>query len=297
MSETISVLNEQYGIPGTISFATGPGGLTVAEISAEQADARVSLHGAHVLSFVPKGGRDILWLSGKSWYEPGKPVRGGIPVCWPWFGAAEWDTELPSHGFARISEWSVVETGKMANGGAYMTLQLTDSECTRKLWDYSFKTQLKVEVSAELKVSLIIENTGDKQFCFSAALHSYFAVSNVADIQISGLDNTRYLDTLVNEEKIQSGIITFSAEYDNVFLDTDATCVIDDPGFDRKISVAKDGSRSTVVWNPWTAKAARMPDYGDDEYPQMVCIETANAKEDARAVKPGETHTLITIIN
>lgn len=297
MSESLNALNDKYGIPGVVSFSSGPGGLTVAEISAVQADAKVTLHGAHVLSFIPKGGRDILWLSGKSWYEPGNPIRGGIPVCWPWFGAAAWDAELPSHGFARITEWAVVETGKMDNGGAFIILQLTDCECTRKLWDYAFKTQLKVEVSSELRVSLIIENTGDKEFCFSAALHSYFAVSNVAAITVSGLDGTRYIDTLVNEVKTQSGLITFAAEYDNVFLDTDTTCVIDDPGFDRKISVAKEGSRSTVVWNPWIAKAARMPDYGDDEYPGMLCIETANAKDDARAVKPGETHTLTTIIS
>ncbi len=288
---------KQFEIENKIKFVPGSGGLMMAEITTPMATAQVTLHGAHVLSYVPNGKKDLLWCSKKSWYEPGKPIRGGIPVCWPWFGGCSWNKELPSHGFARISEWEVVETGELENGGAYIVLELNDNPCTRKMWDYAFKAQIKVEVAEKLTVSLIVENTGDEELCFTAALHNYFAVSNVADITISGLENTRFLDTLVDTEKTQDGAIKITEEFDNVYLNTDATCTIDDPGFERKISIAKQGSKSTVVWNPWIEKAARMPDYGDSEYPEMVCIETTNAQNDARSVKPGQSHTLTTIIS
>jgi glucose-6-phosphate 1-epimerase len=287
----------QFAIKDKIKFVPGSGGLTIAEITTPMGTAKVALHGAHVLSFIPTGQRDILWCSSKSWYEPGKPIRGGIPVCWPWFGGCNWNSELPSHGFARISAWEVVETGELENDGAFITLQLVDSPETRAMWDYAFKARIRVEVAEKLTVSLIIDNTGDKEFCFSAALHNYFAISNITDITILGLEKTRFVDTLDDQIKSQYHSIKIAKEFDNVYFDTDATCIIDDPGYDRKIRIAKRGSNSTVIWNPWDAKATRMPDYGDNEYPQMVCIETTNAENDVRSVKPGKSHTLTTIIS
>lgn len=274
----------------------GPGGLPALSIKNEHACTLIALHGAHVLSFTPAGGQDLLWVSEKSEFKPGTAIRGGIPICWPWFGGHPENPELPAHGFARISEWSVLETAALDEGETRVVFGLSDSPETRRLWDHPFELQLRVTVSNALTVSLTTKNTGFQPLETTSALHTYFGVSRINDVSVSGLNDCTFLDAVSGKESIQSGDIRFDHETDNVYFDQTGDILLNDPGFERTIRIEKEGSASTIVWNPWADKAKRMPDFGDSEYPAMLCIEAANALSDACRIEPGETHTLSTIL-
>lgn len=290
----LALLNERFGIAGHLRFAAGPGGLTVAELGNDAGTARVALHGAHVLEFQPRGARPVLWLSGKSWFCDGKPIRGGIPVCWPWFGAHPTDPSLPSHGFARLWDWQVLGTQAVSPTQTCLRLGLRDSEASRRLWPHAFEAELTVTVGSELQVSLTMRNPGTTPFTVTAALHTYFAVSDVTKVRVLGFDGSPFVDTVngANRRGVQAGPVTVAGETDLIFPDSSADATIEDAAWQRCVRVRKAGSRSAVVWNPWIAKAKRMPDYGDDEYPGMICVETTNAPGDARTVAPGGEHRL-----
>jgi len=286
-------LNEQFGVDGVVEFGAGPGGLTRASITSPGGTATVLLHGAHVTAYQPAGGVPVLWMSGRSWFEPGRPVRGGVPVCFPWFGSTGPAGDSPHHGFARLTEWEVESTG-LDGDLAEITLVLFSDDDTRRYWPGQFELRHTVTVGAELSMSLEVSNTGDEAFTITEALHTYLAVSDVRKVSIAGLEGAEYVDTVGEERRLRQGDepIRFAGEVDRAYVNTDAACVLDDPGMGRRIRVAKSGSLSTVVWNPWTAKAARMPDYADDEWPGMVCIETANVYENAVTVAPGGAHIM-----
>ena len=294
----IEALNDRFAIDGHVAFEAGPGGLAVARVANGLAEATVAINGAHVMSFQPRGCEPVLWMSASSRFEAGAPIRGGIPVCWPWFGPHPTDADKPAHGFARTSTWTVMETGTGDGGETVVRLGLVDNDRTRAMWDHAFALELIVTVAARLGVVLAVGNPGESPFTCGGALHSYFAVSDVADVAVAGLDGCTYIDKLDGAaEKVQDGPVTISAETDRVYVDTTADCVIDDRGLARRIRIAKRGSGTTVVWNPWSAKAARMPDFGDDEFPAMLCIETANAAADTVTVPPGGHHFLQTVIS
>ena len=287
-------LNEQFARRGHLRFAPGPGGLTVAEIGNAAGSARLTLHGAHVLEFQPQGARPVLWLSGKSWFASDKPIRGGIPLCWPWFGAHPTDSALPAHGFARLSPWQVIETRAPSDTLTTLRLGLRDTDATRRLWDFAFEAILEVTVGAELTVALIMRNPGSVPYTVTAAMHTYFAVSAVTQVRVLGFDGCPCVDTVggVRTPGVQAGPVTVQAETDTIFSACPGEAQIEDPAWGRRIRIRKAGSLSAVVWNPWIAKAKRMPDFGDDEYPGMICVETTNAPGDARTVPPGGEHRL-----
>ena len=298
MTDEVGALNSRFGIDGHVVFREGPGGLAVADVSNEAGRGEIALLGAHVMRFQPVGHRPVLWMSRESVFEVGEPIRGGIPICWPWFGGHPTDLEKPNHGFARRLLWDVVGSESLASDRTCLSLRLRDTDATRAMWGYAFEVTLAVTVGADLSVSLTIKNVGTDTFTCTDALHSYFSVSHIADVSVSGLGGTAYVDTVggANERRIQNGPISFAGETDGVFLDTTAECVIHDPAWERRIRVAKEGSRSTVVWNPWAAKSKCMPDFGDDEYVGMLCVETANAMNDTVMLAPGETHCLRALI-
>ena len=297
MQHTFSDLNTTYGIPGHIAFEEGPSGFIIASLSTPQATTRVSVYGAHVLSYQRSGEKPVLWVSEHAVYKEGKAIRGGIPVIWPWFGPHPSDASKPSHGFARNQPWQVVATQLVDERFPQIQLRLTDNQHARALWPFPFKIELTVTLADSLQVALETTNTGDKAFTFTDALHSYFNVSGMDAVEITGLDAVRYINQLMpGDTFVQEGPIQFAAETDNIYIDTEAACHLNDAAFKRRIVVEKSGSRSTVVWNPWIAKAARMKDFGDEEYKQMVCIETANAGTDQITLAPGATHTLSTTL-
>lgn len=293
----VDVLNAQFGLEDELVFALGEGDLPLVKIENEWATAVISLYAAHVLSYIPAGAEDALWVSREAVYETGKAIRGGIPVIWPWFGPHPDDSTMPAHGFARRQMWSVKETGRTDAGKTQITLTLTDNEATKQLFSHDFTLELTIIVGGALDVALTTINSGDVPFSYTAALHSYFNIGNIHEVGVRGLEKTTYLDNLDGlQPKEQSGAVRFDGEVDRVFVKTTAVCHIDDPSMSRTIEVDKKGSHTTVVWNPWADKAARMSDFGNDEYHDMVCVETANAFDDRITLAPNERATLLTTI-
>ena len=285
---TIDALNQRWKTEG-IHFHEGPSGLTIAHLTHGDAHASVALHGAHVLSFLPQDGEPVLWLSKEAIFRDGKAIRGGIPVCWPWFANHPSETDFPAHGVARTRPWQVVAS----DASPSLTLELQNSEETWKYFPHEFTLKLQVSLTEKLSVALKIQNTGDRPFTYSGALHTYFAVSHITQASVKGLDQRPYIDSIDSAtRKIQSGPISFAEEVDRIYLETTDDCLVCDAGWNRQIRVAKEGSHSTVVWNPWIAKAQRMADFGDSEYQEMLCVETCNAAHDAITVPAGGAHTL-----
>lgn len=294
--DNIQQLNAEFGIDSALTIREGPGGLTVAALITPSGSAKVALHGGHVLEYTPAGQRPVLWLSDKAVFAPGKAIRGGIPVCWPWFGPHPTNAELPAHGFARNARWEVISTNQ--DETLSITLGLKHSEETLAVWPHPFGLSIKVELSESLTVALTAHNTGTQPIICSAALHSYFAISNISNIRITGLEGAAFRDQIDgNFIKTEVDPIIFDSEVDRVYHDTVSECIIEDSAWERTMRIDKSGSRSTVVWNPWAAKAARMSDFGDDEYRDMVCVETTNADSDTVTISPDEKHMLTAVIS
>jgi glucose-6-phosphate 1-epimerase len=284
--QTVSNLNDQWASDG-VAFYHGPGQVTVAELAHDGAQVRVALHGAHVLSYEPEEGQSLLWLSKEAIFAKGKAIRGGIPVCWPWCADHPSEPDYPAHGFARTRAWEVVETGKDLHFSR-LTLALKDSEETRAWFPHAFELEMRVILSKTLKLQFTVINLGETEFTYTGALHTYFAVSHIDRVSVEGLKGCTYIDSIDGgQRKTQEGPIRFAEEVDRIYVDTEDSCVIRDEEWKRDTRIVKSGSRSTVVWNPWIVKAKRMADFGDDEYEEMVCVETTNAAEDAVTV-PGQ---------
>jgi glucose-6-phosphate 1-epimerase len=297
MNGSIEQLNRDFGLKDRVVFREGKGGLPVAVLQNSEASAEVCLHGAHVTSFRPRGHEEALWVSELAEYRSGKAIRGGIPVCWPWFGPHPDTAGLPQHGFARVSAWKVSSSTALDDGRCELCLTLRDDDSTRRLWPHSFELELRVTVGNALGVELRSVNTGDATFRVGGALHSYFRVGDIGRIEIGGLDGRYYLDQLDgHNRKCQTGLVSISGEVDRVYVESKDECVIQDPVLGRRIRVGKSGSGTTVVWNPWIDKSIRMLDFPDHGYREMVCIEAANAFQDMRDVASGEQHVLSTSI-
>ena len=277
-----------------VQFEDAPGGLVRCNIQTPLARAQVWLHGAHVALFQPAGAEPVLFLSRQSHFAPGKAIRGGVPVCFPWFGPLAGRPDAPMHGFARTMEWELEDVTLSPAGEVLLTLALTASDATRAHWPHEFILRHKIEIGSRLAMSLIVENRGAKPFTIEEALHTYLAVGDVREVAATGLDHATYLDKTdgFKTKCLTADPLRFTGETDRVFPGHRAACMIDDPILRRRLLVEKSGSDTTVVWNPWTAKAAAMADFGDDEWPQMLCIETANTGANAVTVAPGAQHTM-----
>jgi glucose-6-phosphate 1-epimerase len=280
--------------PDGVRLEPGPGGLERLRLEASEGEAHVFLHGGHVSHFQPKGERPVLWLSGVSRFERTHAIRGGVPVCFPWFGPKPGAPDAPMHGFARILPWALVEVTREPAGRLEARLELTAEAAARGGFRQELGVTLTLSVGRSLRLTLAVHNEGAAPARFEEALHSYFAVSDVTSVRVHGLEATSYLDKTeaMARKPGAAGAVAISAETDRVYLDTTATVTIEDPGWDRRVVVAKTGSASTVLWNPWVAKARAMPDFGDDEWPRMLCVETANVGEQALTLAPGATHVM-----
>ena len=288
MNPSLDTLNRRFGLPGALHFVNGPGDLPVAEIKTPLASARVALQGAHLLAWQPVGATPVIWLSKAAVFAPGQAVRGGVPVCWPWFGAR---AGLPAHGFVRTRLWQVRETSLDASGQVVLRLGLEDDADTRALWDHAFDVELVLTIGATLSMTLISRNTGDQPVTLTNALHTYFCVADIHQTAVLGLDGCDYLDKVQNfAQAKQSGMVEFSGETDRIYVNTTADCVIEDRVAQRSIRVSKNGSSSTVVWNPWRDKV--FADMAAGEYQQMLCVETCNVGPDQITLAPGQSHAL-----
>jgi glucose-6-phosphate 1-epimerase len=283
-------------LPSSIRLVGGDDTLPAVEVATRLAAARVHFHGAHVTRWQPShAAAPVLWLSKHSFFQRDKPIRGGVPICFPWFGPHPSDPRAPAHGFARISEWTLVEAQESSAGTLLLGFSLDQRDLPLPPREqYGFHATYRVILGAELTMTLEIENTGADLFRFEDALHTYFTVGDIERVAIAGLESTDYLDkTAGSERRTQPDEpVRFSSETDRIYVETSAVCVVHDPVLQRRIVVSKDGSRSTVVWNPWIDKARAMPDFGDDEWRGMVCVETANVGDAAVRLEPGQTHTM-----
>jgi D-hexose-6-phosphate mutarotase len=293
---TLNELNQRHAIGNHVQFKEIAEGMIVAEVANQHALANIALQGAHVATFQPRGEEPVIWLSPKAKFAPGKSIRGGVPICWPWFGPHKTDSKLPGHGYARTVPWDVLETKALPDGSTFLRFGLVESDATRAQWPHPSTVQLEVTVGKALRVELVTTNTGKTAFELGEALHTYFQISDVAQMTIRGLENCEYLDKVQDFARFtqKDGIVTES-EVDRVYVNTPVDCVIEDKGLKRAIRIAKQGSLSTVVWNPWTEKAEKMGDFGPQLHRDMVCVESGNALENVVTLAPGETHKLVAV--
>ncbi len=299
MSTTIEQLNSRFAThtdqSTSISFAEGEAGLPIATLRTADAEVRVMLQGAQIIHYQVKDHAPIIWVGEEAKAVAGKSLRGGVPVCWPWFGAGS--NGQPAHGFARNLDWQVVSS-KADNESATLTLELQPSTATAQHWPHDFRLQLEVHLQKSLKMSLTTQHLGDTPCTITQALHTYLRVGDIAQVAIHGLADTAFLDKtrdMLRDVQTES-VLRLNAETDRVYLDTESEVVVEDPALSRRIHVRKSGSRSTVVWNPWDVKAGAFPDMRAEEYADMLCIETSNAADDKVQLAPGEKHCLVSEI-
>lgn len=291
-TDLLDSLNRRFAIPGRLAFRRGPGGLVVAEIANGLGEATVALQGAHVTAFRPKGQQPVLWLSERAQFGPGKSIRGGVPICWPWFGPHPTDPDKPAHGFARTLPWTVLATAN-EDGANTLHLGLTEGQVLTAQWPLPCTVQAHITVADTLRLELVTRNLGREPMVLGEALHSYFRVGDLAQTTIRGLENCPYLDKVENfARKTQDGPLTLDGETDRIYLATEADCLIEDRALARRIRVAKAGSRSTVVWNPGPQKARALGDIPPGGERGMVCVESANAAEDTVTLDPDAEHRM-----
>jgi D-hexose-6-phosphate mutarotase len=276
--------------PARVTFLDGQNELPMLEVTTAWSSAEIYLDGAHVTRFTRKNEPPLLFMSQCSRFEKGQPIRGGIPVILPWFGQRE---GLPTHGFARIKTWELKEFVPAADGSVSIRFRLPDSPEASAFPPFTADYVVTVNQSLTLELA-VTNNSKDDEFAFEDCLHTYFEVGDATAISITGLKGHNYLDKVANfaQKTEKDDAIRISSEVDRVYLDATGVVEIDDPRLRRKIRITKKGSQSTVVWNPWIAKAHQMPDFGNEEYTRMVCVESGNVASNNIKLAPGQTSKL-----
>ena len=296
-NSAIDSLNEEFAVEGMLEFRPGPGGLTFAKLMTPLSTADICLQGAHVTSFLPTIGSEVLWLSSQTSWEKGKAIRGGIPVCWPWFADHPTDSTLPAHGIARTAMWEVVRASSPYFGCIQLELFLPASSVNREHFDGEFDLRLEVTLGDSLKLELTAVNRSDRVLEITDALHTYLNVGDIEAVHCRGLEGVTYLDKVDGmREKTQTGGMVFSGRMDRIYEGTAGDILVRDDALDRLIRVKKSGSNTTVVWNPWSELSEKMADMAADGYRTMVCIEAANAGSDVVTLQPGGKHILSTTL-
>lgn len=267
----------------------------IVRIIHNKASAGIALHGGHVVSFKPEGQDDLIWMSEQAKFDGKTALRGGIPICWPWFGRLA----APAHGFARTSQWTLIEHRESDNG-VIVELGLMASEETLSVWPYLFSARLLVEVSEELTVTLDIQNTDQAPWTFSGALHSYLNLGDITQAQTTGM-GSQYIDSLKGGEVFQGDdVLRLTGTIDRVYTQPQAKIIVQDPVLDRSIVIENQGHNSAVIWNPWAEGAQSMGDIADNGYTTFLCVEStlhAATLEQGKTLQPGETYQLVTTLS
>lgn len=294
-SPSIEQLTREFAVAGA-RWETGPGALPFLVVDTDHCRARLTPYGGQLCDWTPAGHpHPVLFMSPRSVFAAGTAIRGGVPVCFPWFGNhASGDTTKPAHGFARTRPWDVARVAPDPGGEVLVDLRLRADDATRAHWAADFEAHLALSLGRTLEMTFEVTNRGAAAIAYEIALHSYFIAGDVEQIRVRGLERTRFVDKVDGmKEKVQGHEpLAFTGETDRVFLDTDATCTIDDPVLARRIHVAKRGSLATVVWNPGRAKGEAMADVGGDAWRGFVCVETAQCGMHAVRLAPGARHAM-----
>lgn len=290
MHANLHLLNKHFGIEDVLYFSGGEGGLWRAQITTDQCVAELYRHGAHLTRWRPKGHDEVIWLSDLARFEYGKAIRGGVPICFPWFAGNQpaSDPDGPAHGYARTTTWEYSDA-KHDDAGVTISMRAAIEP---------FTLQYDVTFADTLTMQLTVTNTGTAAATFESALHTYFVISQIKAVRVEGLENADYLDTVggnLQNLTQDDQPIRFDAETDRTYTSSATTRIID-PGLQRIITIEKEHSGSTVVWNPWAAKAKAMADFGDDEWPGMLCVESGNIEPNAIELAPEQSHTMRVVI-
>jgi len=296
MNTELAESYRQFEIAGVAEVVEGNGGLPRVQIATPEVIGEIYLHGAHVTSWKPSGAEEVLFVSSQSRWDHGHAIRGGVPICFPWFGGKSDDPAAPAHGFVRTKEWRLESISQV--GRAVTVSMFTESdESTKTWWPADFRLVYRATFGPELGLELQMTNTGRTSLRFEEALHAYHSVGNIQEARLRGLDGVQYFDkTDSNRKKMQQGEIAITSETDRIYLDTTDAIELDDPVIHRATHVMKENSRTTVVWNPWTQKAQALSDLGDDEWTQMICIESSNVSDFAVDLAPGRQHTMKALV-
>jgi glucose-6-phosphate 1-epimerase len=292
-------LTAEFGIAGVLDFVETEHGLVKAAISLDGVAGEPYLQGAHLTAWQPPGARPVLFTSPNSAFAPGRAIRGGIPIIFPWFGANRHASAAPQHGFARTAPWHLDSIRIIGRGSLTLTLGLGDGDVGSPFWPEPFRAIYTVTFAQTLSLRLTVQNRATHPIIFEEALHSYFAVSDITAAAISGLAGTTYIDkTDAARRKPQTAaLVTITAETDRVYLDTPGRCAIEDRGWRRRVVIEKVGASSSVVWNPWAEKAGAMADLGDPAWRSMVCVETGNIADNEVRVAADDEHQMSTVIS
>jgi glucose-6-phosphate 1-epimerase len=289
----IDGLNRRFGIAGVAEVVAGHGGLPMVRVTTKAATAEISLHGAQVTQWKPAGAEEVLFLSGKSYWDAGHAIRGGIPVCFPWFGDKADDANAPKHGFVRTREWRLDSMNALDDGTVTLVCITESDTATRPWWPREFCVAYRITVGAKLRLELTVINRGKALMRFEEALHSYLRVGQVQDVMVRGLDGIAYLDkTDAFRGKMQDGEIRFTGQTDRIYLNASDAVDVVDTKLGRIVRTEKVNSQNTVVWNPGMEQTAKLSDLADDDWQQMVCVEGGNVQSAAIELNPGEEHTL-----
>lgn len=307
LGTTMQTLYERFGTVPGIRIELYKELLAIS-VDNHSASATIYLQGAQLASFQPKGERDILWCSDRCDFRAGTPLRGGVPVCWPWFGQLDKNPatirdqvnmdEAPAHGFVRAEPWQVEDIQSLDENTTRLTLSLSIDADDYEGWPYAARLTMQFDIGRQLAMTLGVENRSAETLNFSAALHSYFAISDIADIVIDGLDQLDYIDCLQDWAlQQQQGSLTIDREIDRIYHGVNAAITLLDQPWQRALDIRSRGSSSCVIWNPWIEKAKRLSNFADDDYRSMVCIETTNADRDSISLAPSQQHFLTVQIN
>jgi len=293
----IEQLNSDFGIAGQLEVVEGAGGFPFIKINHPQAQALISVYSGQVLAFRPQHTpQDLMFLSDKAYYQAGKAIKGGVPICWPWFGPDPQGLGRSAHGFVRNRLWNLKASQVTAAGEVQVSLGLTDTEETRALWPQAFELDLVVTVAQELTIELTTLNTDSETFSITQALHTYFQVGDIGQTQVLGLEDIAYIDKVEQGvNKVQKGPVLIHSEVDRIYTHVANPLVIVDPQLQRRIAITSQGSHTAVVWNPGPAICAQMADLEDDAYQNFICVETANAGEELVTLRPGEVASLVAV--
>jgi glucose-6-phosphate 1-epimerase len=293
-AQPLDVLARDFSADGVV-WTDGPGGLPFLVVETDRCRARLTPYGGQLCEWTPAGQPvPALFLSPRSVFAAGTAIRGGVPICFPWFANHPGDPTKPAHGFARTRTWQVAAVTRDHAGDARVALRLTSDAGTRGHWDAEFAATLTLSLGTSLAMTVEVVNTGVADLTYEIALHTYLTVGDVEKVRLHGLEGARFIDKVdgAKEKIARAGPLALAGDTDRVFLDTTAACTVDDPVLRRRVRIEKSGSRATVVWNPGREKARAVPDIGGEAWRTFVCVETANCGPHAVRLAPRARHAM-----
>ncbi|GAB1482716.1 D-hexose-6-phosphate mutarotase [Treponema sp.] len=280
-----------FAIPGSIDIVEGQGKLPLIKVTNSFAEADIYLHGAHITRFDPKGEKGLLWMSDTSPFAQGKAIRGGIPICFPWFGAHRTNKDLPMHGFVRTRSWKLIETAQLSDGRSKVRLQTVSDEESLKLWPHEFTLSMAFTIGTALEIALTATNSGYEPLSYEDCFHTYFNISDLSKTLVSGLDGVGYIDKRKGDIRaVQSGDLRVQGDTVHLHVKAPSTSEVTDTPWARRIRIDQQGMDETVVWNPGEAGSTSNPEMAG-QWSNFLCVESANCADDHITLLPGTSHT------